>query len=241
MTCAVLRSLYARLLDNRVRAHYAVRRVGGLAAVNPGSILVVEDAPACRELLSTLLVQAGHAVREASSAEEALALAHEERPALVMLDVVLPDMNGYELCRALRERFGEALPIIFISGRTDPLDSVAGLLIGGDDYIVKPFVPGDLVARVRRALTRSAELDRNGQPSTSDLTPRELEVLNLLADGLSQNAIADRLVISPKTVATHIQRILSKLGAHSRAEAVARAYRLGLVEDVVAHVLALAD
>ena len=205
---------------------------------NGQTILVVDDVANYRELVATLLRQAGYAVEEASSAQEALKFADCEVPALVLLDVVLPDASGYELCRSLRDRFGEALPIIFVSGaRTDPLDSVAGLMLGADDYIVKPFEPGELIARVRRALTRSSELERMNGASTNGLTPREREVLNLLADGLTQIEIAERLVISPKTVATHIQRILGKLGVHSRAEAVSRAYRLGLVDGVAAHML----
>ena len=203
---------------------------------NGRPILVVDDVANFRELVATLLRQSGYTVEEASNAQEAIKYTECEQPALVLLDVVLPDLSGYELCRTLRDRFGEALPIIFISGsRTDPLDSVAGLLVGADDYIVKPFEPAELIARVRRAMTRSAELQRVNGSSTSGLTPREGEVLNLLADGLTQTEIAERLVISPKTVATHIQRILGKLGVHSRAEAVSRAYRLGLVEDVAAH------
>jgi DNA-binding NarL/FixJ family response regulator len=205
---------------------------------NGQPILVVDDVANFRELVATLLRQAGHRVQEASSAQEALELADCEQPALVLLDVVLPEVSGYELCRTLRDRFGETLPIIFVSGtRTEPLDSVAGLLVGADDYIVKPFVPEELIARVRRAITRSAELNSANGSGGAGLTPREREVLGLLADGLSQTEIAQKLVISPKTVATHIQRILAKLDVHSRAEAVARAYRLGLVEDVTAHIL----
>jgi DNA-binding NarL/FixJ family response regulator len=205
---------------------------------NGRPILVVDDVANFRELVATLLRQAGYTVEEAADAKEALTYTNCEQPALVLLDVVLPDLSGYELCRTLRDRFGEALPIIFISGtRTEPLDSVAGLLVGADDYIVKPFEPAELIARIRRALTRSAELQRANGSSTNGLTPREREVLSLLSDGLTQTEIASRLVISPKTVATHIQRILGKLGVHSRAEAVSRAYRLGLVEDVTAHML----
>src|SRR5262245_31252415 len=148
-----------------------------MASYGP-SVLIVEDSPAFRELVSTVLVQAGYTVREAGNAEEALALAAEERPAVVLLDVILPDVSGYQVCRSLRAQFGETVPIIFLSGsREHPLDVEAGLLMGADDYILKPFVPGDLVARVRRAVTRSAELNRNG---LSGLTLRELEVLNLL-------------------------------------------------------------
>ena len=204
-------------------------------------ILIVDDAASYREFVATLLAQAGYDVQQAGSAEEALALMNGEAPALVLLDVALPVSNGYELCQTLRERFGETLPIIFVSGtRTDSLDSVAGLLVGADDYIVKPFVPDDLIARVRRALTRSAQLGQTNGAATNGLTPREREVLSLLAQGLAQNDIASRLVISPKTVATHIQRILGKLDVRSRAEAVSRAYKLGLVDDVATHMLAFA-
>ncbi len=211
-------------------------------APDSGPILVVDDISSFRELVATLLVEAGYEVREAASGREALALADEERPALVLLDVVLPEVSGYELCRTLRERFGETLPIIFLSGsRTDPLDSVAGLTVGADDYIIKPFVPQELIARVRRALTRSAGLSRTNGAAANGLTPREREVLSLLAEGLTQNEIADRLVISPNTVATHIQRILGKLDVRSRAEAVGLAYRLGLVDDVAAHMLVFSE
>jgi DNA-binding NarL/FixJ family response regulator len=204
-------------------------------------ILIVDDAASYRTFVATLLAQAGYDVQEAGSAEEALELMNGEVPALVLLDVVLPVSSGYELCRTLRERYGETLPIIFVSGtRTDSLDSVAGLMVGADDYIVKPFVPDELIARVRRALTRSAQLSQANGAATNGLTPREREILGLLAQGLTQNEIADRLVISPKTVATHIQRILGKLDVRSRAEAVARAYKLGLVDDVAAHMFAFA-
>lgn len=206
--------------------------------------VVVVDAPSCRKLLAMLLVDAGYRVREAGTAQEALALVAEGRPALVVLDVVLPGMSGYELCRQLRERFGATLPIVFLSGtRTEALDAVAGLLIGADDYIMKPFDPGELIARVRRCIERS-KAAANGEASvnapaesTHGLTPRELEVLELLADGLGTRAIADRLVISEKTEATHVQRIMTKLGVHSRAAAVARAHREGLAAEVEANVL----
>jgi DNA-binding NarL/FixJ family response regulator len=204
-------------------------------------ILIVDDAASYRTFVATLLAQAGYDVQEAESAEEALELMNGEAPALVLLDVVLPVSSGYELCRTLRERYGETLPIIFVSGtRTDSLDSVAGLMLGADDYILKPFVPDELIARVRRALTRSAQLSQANGAATNGLTPREREILGLLAQGLTQNEIADRLVISPKTVATHIQRILGKLDVRSRAEAVSRAYKLGLVDDVAAHMFAFA-
>lgn len=193
-------------------------------------ILIVDGDPEGRESLSDLLGRSGFACREAETGHEGLEAARDNEPALVLLADVLPGMTSYELCRALRDEFGEALPIFFVSRRrTDALDRVAGLLLGADDYIAQPFVPEELVARIRRAVARAAAVRPEREPRYN-LTARELEILDRLAHGLSQNAIAEELVISPKTVATHIQRILAKLGVHSRAEAVARAYRMDLLD-----------
>ncbi len=134
-------------------------------------------------------------------------------------------MSGYEVCRQLRDDFGDEIAIVFISGeRTEEYDRAGGLLLGADDYIVKPFAAGELLARARRFIDRAARR-QNGE---SPLTARESEVLKLLAEGLRQEAIAERLFITPKTVATHIQNILEKLQLHSRAEAVAYAHQHGL-------------
>jgi two-component system nitrate/nitrite response regulator NarL len=199
----------------------------------PGQILVVDDDGTWRAYVATLLERAGFEPLEAGSSAAALAVARERRPRLVLLDVRLPDGSGLEVCRALRELFGDRLPIIFVSGeRMEPLDRAAGLLVGGDDYLVKPVDPGEFLARIRRCLERvdarlSAEPpEHEGLP----LTPRELEVLRLLAEGIDPQTIAERLVISPKTVASHLQRVMAKFGVHSRVEAVARAYELGMMQ-----------
>jgi DNA-binding NarL/FixJ family response regulator len=119
-----------------------------------------------------------------------------------------------------------------VSGeRTESADRIAGLLVGGDDYMVKPFDPDELMARVRRLIEKAAAMRRpSSSPGIADLTSREIEVLRLLAEGLDQRAIAARLVISPTTVATHIQRILTKLDVRSRTHAVAPAYCEHLLE-----------
>lgn len=209
--------------------------------INCGSILIVDDDPDFRALLSVLCNRAGYVCVEAETGEQALASAGRERPDVVLLDVKLGPSSGYQVCRELRDRFGEQLPIIFLSGtRTDASDRVAGLLLGADDYLTKPVHPDELLARVGRAMARSASSERETpKGAEGGLTPREGEVLGLLAQGLGTAAISERLFISRKTVGTHVQRILAKLGMHSRAEAVAFAYRQGMVEDVSAHDLAL--
>ena len=201
--------------------------VSGRTRGESSAIAIVDDDPGLRSLLSSVLGEAGYDTWAVGSGEEALLAARNERPVLVVLDIHLPLICGYEVCRALRSSFGDGLPILFISGvRTESFDRVAGLLVGADDYLVKPFAPDELLARVKALLRRTEAANGNG---TAHLTDRELEVLRLLADGLEQHEIAARLVISSSTVATHIEHVLGKLGVHSRAQAVAAAYRTGLV------------
>lgn len=190
-----------------------------------GPILVADDDACMRRLLVDLVESSSLEAVAAEDGEQALASARRRPPLVAVLDVNLPLLSGYEVCRALRAEFGSALPILFLSGeRVESYDRVAGLLLGADDYVVKPFAPDELLARIL-AMVRRAD----GRPKASSLTARELEVLRLLAGGLEQREIAHELVITPKTVATHIERILPKLGARSRAQAVAVAYREGFV------------
>jgi two-component system, NarL family, nitrate/nitrite response regulator NarL len=189
-------------------------------------ILIVDDDRQSRVLISRVLKRAGYSSYVAQTGEEALAAAKRERPALVIVEALLPGVSGYEVCRELKDEFGETLPIVFVSGnRTEPGDRVAGLLVGGNDYLVKPFDPNELLARVRRLLPAAL-----AGRTAHKLTRRELDVLSLLVDGLSQSEIAEDLFISPKTVGKHLEHILAKLGVHSRAQAVAVAVREGLIE-----------
>jgi DNA-binding NarL/FixJ family response regulator len=193
-----------------------------------GGILLVDDDEAFRSFVSELLESIGYPTRQLATGQDVLAAVTGELPAVILLDVQLPGLNGYEICRELRNRYGDSIAIVFISGeRTAALDRAGGLLLGADDYLVKPVDPGELIARVLRLVDRAPS---NGHSASSNgrlesLTRREREVLDLLADGLVQAEIADRLVISPRTVATHIQRILGKLEVRSRTQAVALVLR----------------
>jgi DNA-binding NarL/FixJ family response regulator len=199
-----------------------------------GPILLADADRGSRTKMADLLGRIGFATEQVRTGPEALEAAARVRPALVLLEINLPEVSGYEVCRELRDLFGDDVAIIFLSvDRTEPYDRVAGLLLGADDYIVKPFDDGEFLARVRNALRHarsSSTLSSHESGDEDALTSREGEVLGLLARGLDQGDIARKLFISPKTVGTHIQRVLTKLGVHSRAQAVAVAHERGLTE-----------
>jgi DNA-binding NarL/FixJ family response regulator len=193
-----------------------------------GAVLVVEDDERLRLLMQALLTEGGYDVRAEASGDGAVRAVERERPLLAILDVCLPGHTGYEVCRRMRDRYGHTVPVLFVSGeRTEAVDRVAGLLLGGDDYLVKPFDPDELLARVTSLLRRTTP--GAASPSTA-LTRREREIFELLAEGLGNAAIAERLAISPKTVSTHVGNIYGKLGVRTRVQALAAGYRHGLLE-----------
>jgi two-component system, OmpR family, response regulator len=181
------------------------------------SILIVDDDPHIRQLLAFALSKAGHATREAEDGEQALASVAAEAPDLVVLDINMPRMDGLEVCRRLRAQ--SELPILFLSSRDDEIDRVLGIELGADDYVVKPFSPREVVARVGAILRRSAgkpgpetngaaltrgrlALDTDGWRARWDgadipLTVTEFEILKVLASTpakvFSRDAIIDRL------------------------------------------------
>jgi DNA-binding NarL/FixJ family response regulator len=197
-------------------------------ATSVGPVLIVDPDDDARRATTGLFEQAGFVVTAVSSGEEALEAARTHPPSVVILEIPLGPFSGYEVCRTLREALGTELPIVFVTGaRTEPYDRVAGLLVGADDYIVKPYAADELLTRTRRLMERARPI----VPSVAErLTKRELEILQLLAHGLTQKQMAAQLYISPKTVGTHIEHILAKLGVRSRAQAVAIAFREDLVE-----------
>jgi DNA-binding NarL/FixJ family response regulator len=200
----------------------------------PDPIVVIADGDVSfQRFLGPLLDRLGLRTAAVATGEAALRSTRELNPALVVLAVRLPDISGFEICRELRDEFGEELPIILVSGeKTDDLHRAAGLLLGADDYLAKPIDPSLLLAQVRRLVRRAPTapepVDEAPFPDTR-FTAREQEILVLLADGNDRASIARTLVISPRTVGSHIQRLLIKLGVHSQAQVVAAAYRDGLI------------
>ena len=124
-----------------------------------GKILIIDAEKPAVEIMSMLLKERGFEVYHAFCAQTGLRMAYQHQPDLVLLDVVLPDRDGWDICRQLRDL--SDMPIIFISARTDKDDVIKGLEIGADDYIAKPFDDDELVARIRARLRRSSKTSLN--------------------------------------------------------------------------------
>jgi DNA-binding response OmpR family regulator len=196
------------------------------------TVLVVEGDDEERSSLCELLQSDGYAVASAREGRAALSAAESLRPDVILLEMNTPGLHGLEVCRRLRARYGFDVAIIFVSGtRTEPYDRIAGLEAGGDDYVAKPFDPGELLARIGAQLRRLRAMQQTSTTLESPLTARQEEIVALLAHGEDVRAIAAQLYISQATVRKHLERIHRRLGTRSRAQVVAWAYESGLATD----------
>ena len=190
------------------------------------SILLVEDSPDIAEGLQRNLELDGYAVTLATRASQALALASSAAPDLVVLDLGLPDRDGYQVLQELRAR-GIACPVLILSARNLEGDKLQGVRLGADDYVTKPFSVLELLARIsvllRRAgqaappAERPAALSDEQLRDRFGLTARQVVVARLLGEGCSNVEIAKRLSVSYYTARNHTEQVLAKLGIGSRA------------------------
>jgi two-component system phosphate regulon response regulator PhoB len=204
-------------------------------------VLIVEDEPDVAELIAINLKRNGFLPVKAQNADEAFRCIEGGLPALVLLDIMLPDSSGMEICRQLKSVPATAkIPVIIVSAKGEEADKVRGLELGADDYVTKPFSPRELILRVKGVLRRAMEpggpieylecgvlsLDRthhrarcNGE--NLDLTPTEFKLLGLLMERRGRVQTRDRLLsdvweyeaaIDTRTVDTHMRRLREKLG-----------------------------
>lgn len=189
------------------------------------TVFIVDDDDAMRDSLTWLLEGEGYAVQNFVSAETFLAAHDPQMRGVLVLDVRMPEMSGLELHEKLIAK-GNQLPIIFVTGHGDVPMAVSALQSGAWDFIEKPFVNEDLLARIEKALAREQERSERNQRSHSlcekaaQLTPREREVMRLVVDGKLNKQIADELSISMKTVEAHRARVMEKMGVESLPELV---------------------
>lgn len=206
-------------------------------------ILLVDDDSHIREVVRFALEQAHHEVIEASDGRRGIDAFETHKPDLVILDVMMPEVDGIEVCRTLRKT--SRTPILMLSSRDDEFDRVLGLEIGADDYVTKPFSPRELLARVkallRRALPEEAEppaltlkhgrlhldleaFEARVSEHTIDLTPTEFAVLKILAQRprkvfsrreLMEMAYHVNTIVSDRTIDSHIRHIREKFSTHN--------------------------
>jgi DNA-binding response OmpR family regulator len=205
-------------------------------------ILIVEDEPNIAEVVSLYLTRAEFQVRIAKDGMAAMQLLEDQIPDLVILDIMLPEVDGFAITRWLRERSN--VPIIMLTARRDEIDRITGLELGADDYVVKPFSPQELVSRVRAVLRRAGQTETSTQEAqpvtvgdltinplsrtitlkeeTIALTAKEFDMLYLLASHPQQVFTRDQLLdrvwgeveyIDPSTVTVHVRRLREKIEA----------------------------
>jgi two-component system, OmpR family, alkaline phosphatase synthesis response regulator PhoP len=209
-------------------------------ATKPQSVLVVEDEASIASFVAAYLKNAGYAVRTTPSGNEALKLVASEKPALVVLDLMLPDIDGVEVCKRIRQH-GD-LPVLMLTARDEDVDKIIGLEVGADDYMTKPFNPRELVARVRAILRRSGthSSDRESaviqhgdlvvdagrrEAKVGDeeiqLAPKEFDLLWELLDHrglvLTRDQLLERVwgytfAGDTRTVDVHVRQLRRKLG-----------------------------
>lgn len=207
--------------------------------MDPHTVLVIEDDPNTKALVALYLEREGFGVVTAGDGPTGLALAERHRPVMVILDLMLPKMDGWEICRRLR-RFSE-VPVIMLTARGEEIDRVAGLTLGADDYIVKPFSPRELIARVKAVLRRSfppstgrgrilthadVRLDLDNRRLSVKgrsvaLTPHEYALLEALMSACGRNFTRDELlnrlyplgdaVVVDRVVDVHIGKLRQKI------------------------------
>jgi two-component system, OmpR family, phosphate regulon response regulator PhoB len=223
-------------------------------------VLIVEDEADMVDLLRYNLSKAGFGVLIARDGLKGLEIARKNRPDLVVLDLLLPHMHGYAVCKALKNNSGTAaLPIVILTARGEPSERIRGLEIGADDYVTKPFSPRELILRIQAVLRRSrspqndvleagafhvekSKFEIRLEGRRLDLTTTEFKLLTLLIERRGHTQSRDRLLyhvwgyqnpIDTRTVDTHIRRLREKLGEHApRLETVrGQGYRFNAVLD----------
>ncbi len=216
-------------------------------------ILVVDDDPRLRELVAITLERAGYQVTTARDGQMALTNSMRENPALIVLDVGLPELDGLEVCRRIRAR--SDVPILFLTARDDEIDRILGLELGADDYVTKPFSPRELVARIKailkRSTSRGAELHLRHGPLELDvaghsvrvngmalaLTATELSILRRLMQTpeaiVSRPQLLDAIYgagssVADRTLDSHLRNLRRKLGNSGWASAIETVHGIGL-------------
>lgn len=193
-------------------------------------LMLVDDDPNLVLLVRDYLEFRGYDVITAENGLVALEILEHELPDLIICDIMMPFMDGYTLVKQIREDARTSwIPVLFLSAKGQSQDKVKGLNTGADVYIVKPFEPEELVAQVESSLRQASRLIQHQNPSSEssskirvrrhvELTPTELRVVQLVAQGLANRDIARLMKVSQRTIESHVSNMLGKTGLHNRTE-----------------------
>ena len=198
-------------------------------------ILLVDDNP---KYIEDVLPYYGYEVTCAYNGMQAIEKLNQDNSFdLVLLDVMMPEMNGWETLKAIRNsKTMQDLPVIMVTAVNEDQKMVSGLKIGADDYIVKPFILPNLLARIEAVLRRTKRcaeknVTNNQFNETTTLTRREKDVLLLVTQGFNNQEIADKMSVTPYTVKSHMSGIFKKLNVKTRTQAVLVALQMNLNKD----------
>ncbi|MBE9117025.1 response regulator transcription factor [Lusitaniella coriacea LEGE 07157] len=192
-------------------------------------LLLIDDDPNLILLVKDYLEFRGYEVIAAENGREALEILEHHVPDMIICDVMMPEMDGYTLVEHVRKDPKISwIPVLFLSAKGQSQDRVKGLSTGADVYMVKPFEPEELVAQVESSLKQANRLIRHSKgiditqkikvPDNVELTPTELKVVQLVAQGLANRDIAKKLEVSQRTVESHVSNMLNKTSLHNRTE-----------------------
>ncbi len=192
-------------------------------------LLLIDDDPNLILLVKDYLEFRGYQVMTAENGREALELLDHNIPDMIICDVMMPEMDGYSLVKHIREEpKTTTIPVLFLSAKGQSQDRVKGLNEGADVYMVKPFEPEELVAQVESSLNQIKRLSSTMKridgaptihvPHNVELTPTELKVVQLVAQGMANRDIAERLNVSQRTIESHVSNMLNKTSLKNRTE-----------------------
>ena len=198
----------------------------------PKQLLLVDDDPNLILLIQDYLEFQGYEVKSADNGQEALDILEKYIPDLIICDIMMPDIDGYEVVERIREDSRISwIPVIFLSAKGQATDRVKGLTKGADVYLVKPFEPEELVAQVESSLKQvnrfqeryesNVDLEEGAKihvPNDVTLTRTETKVVQFVSEGLANREIAEKLNVSQRTVESHVSNMLNKTRLHNRTE-----------------------
>lgn len=210
-------------------------------ALKNATILAIDDEPLNLMLLEDFLQHRCQQLLVETDIESALVLAREKQPDVILLDIVMADIDGYQVCQRLKSAIETAaIPVIFLSSLISAEDKVKGFEVGGVDYISKPFDIAEMLARLENCLKLHQQINQTQKTKAQQrkekialyqLNEREIEILGLYVSGYTRDQIAKKIYLSENTVKWYLKQLFVKLDIKNRTQAIEKANEIGLINS----------